>query len=126
MRNRAKCKLCKDVVESFLKEDYVECGCGEIAVDGGEYAFKAYAKHWENFIRIDDDACEILPKVIDKEEIEVKEENEKCLSKSEMIDMLKEMVKSIEKLPDQAMTLPINHYDFYNALSLITAILKAY
>ena len=34
-RNRAQCKLCKDVIESTHRHDFVECSCGEIFLDGG-------------------------------------------------------------------------------------------
>ena len=35
IRNRAKCKLCGDIVESFSVHDYRECSCGNASVDGG-------------------------------------------------------------------------------------------
>ena len=34
-RNAAKCALCKDVIESRSRHDFVTCGCGSISVDGG-------------------------------------------------------------------------------------------
>lgn len=37
--NKVKCLLCKDIIESTYTHDYVECKCGNIAVDGGsDYA----------------------------------------------------------------------------------------
>lgn len=40
IRNRAKCKLCRDVIESTFRHDFVECKCRAIFVDGG----KAYLR----------------------------------------------------------------------------------
>jgi len=75
MRNRAKCKLCNDIIESVHHHDYISCKCGEIAVDGGQHYCRCSAKSWENFIRIDDEGNEIIPKIVEKSSVE--EENEK-------------------------------------------------
>jgi len=48
MRNRARCRRCKDVVESLHRHDFVPCGCGAIFVDGGTEYLRA------GFIRPDD------------------------------------------------------------------------
>lgn len=34
-RNRARCKLCGDIVESLHVHDFQRCKCGAMAVDGG-------------------------------------------------------------------------------------------
>jgi len=34
-RNRARCRKCKDVIESKFRHDFVTCKCGAISVDGG-------------------------------------------------------------------------------------------
>jgi len=34
--NKAKCLICGEVVESKYRHDYVECECGNLAVDGGK------------------------------------------------------------------------------------------
>ena len=52
IRNRAKCKLCGDIIESKSRHDWVECNCGEIFVDGGLDYFRAGAKNFENFISL--------------------------------------------------------------------------
>ena len=52
------------------------------------------------------------------------EENHKP-TKSEIIEMLDEMNRNIEKLPAHALIMPINHYDFSALLILLSAILKA-
>ena len=35
VRNRAKCLVCGDIVESTYRHDYVMCSCGNLAVDSG-------------------------------------------------------------------------------------------
>ena len=35
IRNRAKCLLCGDIIESMSHYDYKTCSCGNLAVDGG-------------------------------------------------------------------------------------------
>lgn len=127
MRNRAKCKLCGDILESFHRHDYVACKCGEISVDGGSDCYKCSAINWVNFLRIDDEGNEIVPEVIDTQETKVNgppEENP-VVTRAEMIDMLDTMIKNIERLPQNAMTLPINHYDFVSALLLLSSLFKA-
>ena len=63
MKNRAKCKLCNDVLESFHRHDFVRCKCDEISIDGGTDLFKCGAKNWCNFIRLDDNDNEFPVKV---------------------------------------------------------------
>ena len=46
-------------------------------------------------------------------------------SKKELIEMLDEMNKSIENLPQHAMIASITHYDFSALLILLSAIFKA-
>jgi hypothetical protein len=120
MKNRAKCKLCNSVIESFHQFDYVVCTCGEIALDGGE-AMKCYAKDFSNFLRVDDQGNEIVVKV--QETIDVIP-NEKP-TKKDLLVMLDEMIKSYERLPSHAMSNPISHYDFCGALILIQSILTS-
>jgi hypothetical protein len=121
MKNRAKCKLCNTIIESFHSTDYVMCKCGEIAVDGGE-AQRCVANDFANFLRVDDQGNEIVVTVIEREV-----ENElltKRPSKKELLEMLDEMVKNIENLPQNALTLSITHYDLWSALALISQIFK--
>jgi hypothetical protein len=40
IRNSARCKKCKDEIESVHRHDFVTCKCGAISVDGG----KAYLR----------------------------------------------------------------------------------
>ena len=121
MKNRAKCKLCKSVIESFHTTDYVSCNCGEIFVDGGS-SLKCGATSWENFLRIDDLGNEILVKIEGKENLGDYQTSKP--SKKDLIKTLDDMISSYENLPSQAMTSPINHYDFLSSLILLSSILK--
>lgn len=131
MRNRAKCKLCLSIVESFHEHDYVGCKCGEIAIDGGDKYLRASAKDFRNFLRVDDEGNEIIVKVVDDEAKPEKDgskdanENPGKPSRKELLDELKVMIDNIEKLPSHALALPITHYDFVSALMLLSAIFRS-
>jgi hypothetical protein len=128
MRNRAKCKLCGDILESFHQYDFVTCKCGEISIDGGNYNLSAAAKDWKNFLRVDDLGNEIIVKVKDPNALEAKEDpvqEPSPLSREDQINMLQAMVNNIENLPKNALDLPVNHYDLYSFMMLITAIFKS-
>ncbi len=124
MKNRAKCKKCKSIIESFHRYDYVTCSCGEIAVDGGEDNFRCIAKNWDSFLRVDDEGNEIMVTVKDKEEPSKPIENVKP-NKKELLDMLEEMIKSYETLPEHALHAPVSHSDLVSSLILLSAILRA-
>lgn len=119
MKNRAKCKLCKSIIESFHDTDYVECKCGEIAVSGNPASLYCSAKDWNNFMRIDDLGNEIIVKV---KENSIEPE---IHTKSDLLRMLDTMIQNIESLPQEAMTSSINHYDFCSALILLSSILRS-
>lgn len=123
MRNRAKCKLCNSIIESFTLYDYVICACEEISISGGAYELNCSAKDFANFVRVDDQGNELTVTVVEKKDNDISPSN--TLNKKELIDMLEEMVKSIEHLPQEAMTSSINHYDFASALLLIISILRS-
>lgn len=118
MKNRAKCKLCDSVIESFIENDYVTCKCGEIAISGGAYRLDVYAKDFGNFLRIDDADNIIIPVV--KEKIETK----KNLKREELLETLDHMVKTYEQLPSSALSAPLTHYDALSILTLISALLR--
>ena len=119
MKNRAKCKLCGSIIESFHSTDYVMCKCAEIFVDGGD-AMRCGALKWKNFVRVDDEGHEIIPRVVDSDEY-VKKPN-----KEELLKMLDEMIDSYEKLPTHAKSKPnITSYDMLSLLLLLSSILRA-
>jgi|SRR5579863_2762827 len=131
MRNRAKCKLCESIIESFHQYDYVSCKCGEIAVDGGNNHLRAVARDYRNFLRVDDEGNEIIVKVVEneaeaaKQQDNVKDDYPSKPNRQELLDELQLMIKAIENLPTHAMSLPITHYDFCSGLMLLSAILRA-
>jgi hypothetical protein len=123
MKNRAKCNLCCDIIESFHSDDYVTCKCGEIYVDAGSKMICG-AKNWNNFLRIDDEGNEII--------VTVKDHNVKPLdipyntpSKKELLDMLQEMITNIERLPSHALYSPITNADHCASLMLLLSILRS-
>lgn len=127
MKNRAKCKLCNDIIESFHRYDYVTCKCGEISVDGGQDSFICIYKNKENFLRIDDEGNTIIPKFVEKEDEVIKTEDEINLSKDKrqnIIDNIDNLIKMIEGLPKHVMDLPITHYDYVSLLMLLSSLAK--
>jgi len=118
MRNRAKCKKCECILESFFPDDYVHCKCGEIAIKGS----KRMAVNWENFLSIHDDDSEHPVKIVEKDEI--KESIDQKPTRDELIQMLDSMEDAMHRLPPEAMTQPITHYDFASLIVLVSSILK--
>jgi hypothetical protein len=126
MRNRAKCKKCLSIIESYHATDYVMCKCAEIYVDGGP-ALKCGANDYSNFLRVDDNGNEIVVKVTngDKETQEVTESPSKP-TRAELLRMLDDMISNIERLPQHALMGPINHYDHVSSLILLSSILRSF
>lgn len=129
MRNRAKCKLCNDVLESFLIDDTVVCSCGEISISGGEYRLLSSSRSYKNFLRIEDDGSEKPVKYIEEGKAggddQNVEEPVKPLTKKELINVLENKIKSLENLPPNAMTQPTTHYDLYETLLLLISIVRS-
>lgn len=125
MRNRAKCKLCQSVIESFHTWDHVTCNCGEISVDGGNEYLKCSAKDFKNFLRVDDNDNEIIV-TVKEEPIEIPQsEISHKPSRKELLSMFDEMITSYENLPKHAMLSPVSNADLCSSLILINAILNA-
>lgn len=136
MRNRAKCNLCNDIIESFHEKDFIACKCDEIAIGGGTMSLDCYAKNWKNFLRVDDYGNVIVPKVEEeKEEIEEPKqelpEEQKPVqessrpSKKDFLNELKEMLKRYESLNDNAKFQSVTHYDFEPFLFLLISFFEA-
>ncbi len=125
MRNRAKCKLCEGIIESYHSEDYVTCKCDEISVYGGN-AMKCAAKDFKNFVRVDDDGNEIIPTILETDDSasHTQEHHEKSISKKQKLDMLQALIESIEKLPSHALYAPVTHHDLLTSLTLVSSILR--
>lgn len=124
MRNRAKCRICKSIIESFHQSDVVECNCGEISIWGGNYELGCGAKNFDNFYRIDDLDNEILVKVVGRQNQQPSADSASVIDRDEKIKMLEMMIKNIENLPTQAMSQPISHYDHLSFMLLVYSILK--
>jgi len=114
MRNRAKCKACESIIESLSPRDECTCKCGQISVSGGDRLGCA-AVNWANFLRVDDEGNIIVPEVKEKP----------SPTKEEFLQALDEMIKRIEDMPQQAMVVAINHYDFVSLLILLSSIFKS-
>ncbi len=133
MKNKAKCKLCNSIIESLHSTDLQTCACGHIFVDAGE-AMKCGAFDWKNFVRVDDEGNEIIPKVVDRgtdlrekaiESIADDQTEQQKSTKKELLVLLDSMRENVNSLPIAAMTQPISHYDFSSLLLLLSALFKA-
>ena len=99
MKNRAKCILCKDIVESFHRTDYSQCRCGQISVYGGPDLMQCAAVNWNNFLRVDDLGNEVAVKIKD-EEINNPFEN-KSRIKTDILNTVEEMIKNVDDLGNE-------------------------
>lgn len=122
MKNRAKCKLCHSIIESFHLHDLVTCKCGEISVSGGNQEYNASANDWSNFLRVDDMGNEIVVTVKDEEKLDVKPLYNEKPTREDKLKMLDEMIKSYENLPSHALQAPITGYDLTSALLLVRSL----
>lgn len=146
---RAKCRKCNDIIISKHRHDCVTCSCGAISVDGGNDYFKVRFDHPENFICIDDEGNEIIPKKkevgeptpdeLTRQKAQEQWENEKNYTvhdltlppmstkptKHEMLTMLDEMIERIENLPQEARYAPITHADHVSLMLLVVALFRA-
>ncbi len=125
MRNRAKCKKCSSIIESFHQYEIVSCSCGEISIDGGTDHFGCAAIDFTNFLRVDDEGNEIVVTIKEKQNEQEPSEPPTKLTKKDLINMLGDMVINIENLPPEAMYSPINQFDFCSLLILLKSILEA-
>lgn len=123
MKNRAKCKKCESVIESFHNLDYVTCKCGEISVDGGD-SMRCAAVDWANFVRVDDRDNEVLVSVKDESNVKPLYIEEGKPTKRELLGYLEGMIKSYEKMPDNVRGSFITGYDFEALMILLSAILN--
>ena len=128
MRNRAKCKKCQAIIESFTIGDLVECECGAIAITGGTYQYSTFARDYADFLRIDDMGNEIPVKCKDKESDEQQDctpiDDPKPLSRKELIEKLEAMIKADINLPQDAHIQHLTYVDFLRYIVEILNILK--
>lgn len=116
MKNRAKCKKCETIIESFHRHDYVECKCGEIAVDGGPDFMRALAFDFSNFVRLDDEGNEISVKYKNESETQAPQHDNVALT---ALETLKNLCEYYQRLDEQALKLPVTHYDLKHLLKLL-------
>jgi len=135
MRTRAKCGLCKTIIEAKGKFDYVSCACGEISIDCATGVFHANIRQDKsNLILIDEEGNEIVPKEATetsvfpgleghtpKETAPILDANER----TNLLNMLDDLRENIERLPKEAMQMPVTHADFSSLLVLLSAIFRA-
>jgi hypothetical protein len=127
MRNRAKCRKCSTIIESFHRYDYVSCKCGEISISGGLDVLEVSAKQFSNFLRVDDEGHEIEVTVQEKDKHESKEgykDYPEKPTRKDLIDEFQILVKNLESLPPAALSAPVSHYDLYSFLLLLSCILQ--
>lgn len=124
MKNRAKCKLCGDIIESFHPSDYVNCKCGEIGVGAG-LAMQCSANDWKNFLRVDDEGNEIVVTLKEEESPFLEKAESPPPNRAELINMLDEMRQSLDNLPAHALYQNVTHADLSSLISLLWAIFKS-
>lgn len=117
MRNRAKCKLCQSIIESTTLYEEIGCACGHISVSGGD-KYGCSAIDWSNFLRVDDQGNEIIPTIRDADK-------PKTVTRKELLDMLDDLIKRIEDMPQNALIVAINHYDYLSLLILLSSIFRS-
>ena len=91
---------------------------------GGPDLMECASKDWKNFIRVDDQGNEVIPKIVEKE-IELAGVEPPRMTYKEKVDMLVAMVNNLESLPPHVMSQPINHYDFYSYFLVLSNILSS-
>lgn len=119
MRNRAKCKLCNSIIESFHSYDFVQCTCGEIFVDAGD-GLRCGAKDWVNFLRVDDEGKETPITVKEGKDTTVVETTDKI----DPLEALRQMVAIYGELPKEAQHHPVTNSDMHSILILLEHILS--
>lgn len=126
MKNRAKCKLCNTVLESFHRFDLVACKCGEISISGGCDVFECAARNWSNFLRVDDNDNEIIVKIDGEKTSEVISDTstEIKLDRKELLAMLERSIDYIDNLPTHAKQVSVSLDELNAVVRTIHAILS--
>ena len=127
--NRAKCKLCNSVIESFHQADYVTCKCGEYAVlNGAGLDCESKSGDWSNFVRVDDLGNEITVKHIQKsqskEDDQSVDEANHNLSVKEAISALDEIIKTYNNFPSHEKTSYVLQYELVSFMEIVSGLFK--
>ncbi len=128
MRNRAKCKLCSDVLESFHRGDNILCSCGEIAIGGGDHRFHCWAKNWKNFERVADDDTILSVKIMDSDAMDDAVEQESVQqmkpNKQTLLETINYFIQNMESQPQEMMCTQLTQYDLLAIYILFRSILQ--
>lgn len=122
MKNRAKCKKCNSIIESFHRTDYQTCVCNEISVYGGPDLMQCGAVEWSNFVRVDDLGNEINVKV--KEDVKDSMKNESLLEKYQLKSYLSDSILHIDNLPTSVQNQFITFVEVRNIYSMLLTLLS--
>lgn len=133
-RNRAKCKKCDDIIESFFVYDTVSCSCGEIAVSTGEgegdAKYLSSANDFANFIRVDDMDKEVPVDYRENKEKDNKEaepaEDNKDMAIDSLLDVLKNKIEIVSNLPTHIQQSFVTQMDLADALSVVYALFRQF
>lgn len=135
---RALCKLCSTVIECTNSQDFFSCPCGEVTIDQAHGAFHAAIKtSVSNFICIDDEGNEIIPKygdnfswidgasIVDPIEQNGISGEINIGSRRELLSIMDAMIINIDRMPQDAKYAPVTHSDFSELLTLIVALFRS-
>lgn len=127
MKNRAKCKKCLSIIESFLPDEMIYCKCGAIAVCDGT-AMRMWPLNSPDFLRIDDVGNEIKVRYEDKgaegSNDKSDENGYKNPSKTELIQALEDSLTYTENTPDHEKHSFVTHVALCYYLRAVINILK--
>jgi hypothetical protein len=127
MKNKAKCKLCSSIIESFHPGDTVTCKCGEIVVFGGD-AMHCRANDYANFLRIDDNGNEIVVKYVEIKEKENPDnqpnESQPNISRDELIQEVERLIEGDEELLAKGLNDHVRLFDVLRYIIRLVNILK--
>ena len=125
-RNTAKCKLCNQIIESYHSNDYCLCSCGEIYVDGGPFGMRCGARNWENFVRVDENGNEVIPKIVDPTDASIVADTTNGvkvgLTFDDALEQLKHLETVYKDLPQQVLYSSLSHSDMSSVLTLLVRV----
>ena len=103
----------------------VSCPCNEISIDGGTKKFRAAARDFKNFVRIDDEGNEVAVTLVDKPEPFIsKEEKPLVDTYADKLAILMEMIDEAEKEHEHMSYANLSKREFAEAMLVIYSLLK--
>lgn len=127
MENKAKCRLCGSIIQSYTLSDVVSCDCGEITIWGGQYEFNVAYKNKNNLLRIDDKGNEVIVRCVDttQDEIADPEPSNEAASRKERLATLDSWISYGSNLPRHVLDAPPSLADLYHGLLLVSSVLHS-